>query len=72
MSKEAWLLLLTMRESQDHGAFAVACDGKDRAQAHELEELKLADWRGTNWGSSFWAITDEGRNYIRSQPSGEG
>lgn len=62
-----WSLLLLLRESYDHGAFAVACDGKDRALAHALEKAGLADWKGTSWGSSFWAITDKGRAFIDSR-----
>ncbi len=70
MRVSEWLLLLTLRESQDHGAFALACDGKDRATAHALEQAGLASWRGESWGSSFWSITDAGREAIaqRSEP----
>ncbi len=69
MTDKEWCLLLTMRESQDHGAFAVACDGKDRAPAHALEKSGYATWRGESWGSSFWAITDAGRKFIETTPS---
>lgn len=64
LSDEQWLLLLEMRESQDHGAFSVACDGKRRDPANQLAAKGYADWRGTSWGSSFYAITNTGREYI--------
>lgn len=59
MTEEAKRLLADLRESRDRGAFAVACDGRDRrAAAHELERLGLAEWKGTSFGSSFWSATN--------------
>ena len=70
MSDDEWVLLLELRESQDYGAFAVACDGKiRRAAAHELTRLGYARWHGESWGYSFWAITDMGREAIIAEPS---
>lgn len=69
MTDEAWLLLLSLRESADAGAFSVACDGETRKPAHELDDLGLARWCGTNWGSSSWAITDKGRTAIVAEPA---
>lgn len=57
MTKEQKSLLKILCESNGY----VACDGKDRVVAQSLEKLRLADWKGTNWGSSFWAATDRGR-----------
>lgn len=53
-------LLRELHDSHEHGAFAMACDGADRAVAHQLDKAGLARWTGTNWGSSFWTITDAG------------
>lgn len=50
----------------------VACDGEDRAIAHDLERMKLADWKGSAWGSQFWAITDAGRAALAAPPAHEG
>jgi hypothetical protein len=47
----------------------VACDGPDRATAHALEKQGLAAWKGSSWGSQFWAITEAGRLAI-SQSKG--
>jgi hypothetical protein len=70
LTNDAWRLLLELRESADHGAFAVACDGKDRKPAHELDGRGFARWCGTNWGSSFWSITEAGRQFItKSTPA---
>ncbi len=60
MTKEEEDLLRMLHETHFSGAFAIACDGKLRASAHRLEELGFAEWKGTNWGSSFYAITDAG------------
>lgn len=38
-----------------------ACDGRDLATAHALEERGWAEWMGTSWGSSFWMPTELGR-----------
>jgi hypothetical protein len=67
MSEEEWKLLLALRETADHGAFSMACDGKDRKHAHTLEQKGYALWRGENWGSSFWSITDEGKAAIAAR-----
>lgn len=61
---DQWLLLLTLRECHAHGSFSVACDGKDRMPAHDLEQRGFVEWKGRLWGSHFWALTDEGRAYI--------
>ena len=63
MTKEEEDLLCMLHEIHSSNAFAMACDGNLRAPAHKLEELGLAEWKGTNWGSSFYAITDAGLRY---------
>lgn len=65
MNKAARLLLGTLGDAQDRGSHAVACDGTDRAPAHELDKLGYAQWCGTSWGSSFWCITDKGREFLK-------
>lgn len=60
LSVEQIHLLALLYDSHKRGMFAVSCDGSDRAIAHELDKLELARWNGTNWGSSFWSITDKG------------
>lgn len=69
MNDDQWVLLLEMRESQDHGAFAVACDGKRRDPANQLHALGYAKWCGHSWGSSFFSITDKGREAIIAEPA---
>ena len=54
-------LLAELKETDDRGTFCMACDGPVRAIAHEIENLGLADWRGSSWGSQHWAITPSGR-----------
>ena len=68
MTNQELALLSMLGDCHDRGAFAMACDGQDRAKAHALEKLGLAQWRGTNWGSSFWSITDEGQKYLKKAP----
>lgn len=64
LSFNAKHLLRVLKSGRDTGSFATACDGKEnKAAAHELETAGLAEWKGTNWGSSFWAITDAGYKY---------
>lgn len=53
-------LLADLAQTRRGGSFALACDGKPRATAHELTKLGFAEWRGISFGSSFWAITDAG------------
>ena len=59
-----WILLDELYRSSEQGDFATACDGADRKLAWRLEEKGLARWCGTNWGSSFFAITDAGKALI--------
>jgi hypothetical protein len=54
-------LLAELKASDDRGAFCMACDGSVRATAHEIEKLGLAAWKGSSWGSQYWAITPAGR-----------
>jgi hypothetical protein len=61
MTTEEIRVLTYLQDAADRGAFALACDGSDRAPAHKLDRAGLAEWHGTNWGSSFWSITDAGR-----------
>jgi hypothetical protein len=59
--------VLTCLASTDKGGgFALACHGEDRAAAHALEKMGLAEWRGESFGSSFWSITDAGVALLRS------
>lgn len=60
MNKSERELLQMLASSEGY----VACDGKDRAAAHTLEKMGLADWKGSSWGSQFWGITDAGRAAI--------
>lgn len=60
MTEDQRRLLEDLNETRDREAFALACDGKPRATAHELTKLGFAEWKGTSYGSSFWAITDAG------------
>lgn len=62
-------LLRQLRESADGGAFAMACDGRDLAAAYNLARRGLAEWKGDRGGSSFWAITQAGRDTLaKEQP----
>lgn len=68
MSKEEWELLGQLFDCHKRGAFAQACDGKSRAIAHMLEKRGYAEWKGTSYGSSFWAITGIGSmHYMRGE-----
>lgn len=67
MSPEAKSLLHLLITSRESGAFAVACDGPDRAPAHELEVLGLAEWKGTSFGSSFYAAIS--KDYANAHPT---
>lgn len=61
LSYEAQQLLELLKDCHIRQAFAMACDGRvERKAAHELEELKYAEWKGTSFGSSFYAITELG------------
>jgi hypothetical protein len=62
-------LLRLLKDVHKGGAFAVACDGPNRAVAYSLERRKLAKWKGTTYGSSFWAITEEGLKHEHMLPS---
>lgn len=50
----------------------VACDGKNRAIAHALEQRGFAEWKGSSWGSQFWAVTDAGRSALFPQENDRG
>jgi hypothetical protein len=64
------LLLDELYEAAENGAFAVACDGRPaRKAAWRLDRLGLARWCGTNWGSSFFAITDAGKAHVDAETS---
>lgn len=54
------VLLRELAAAEARGAFAVACDGEQRSIAHALEKAGLAEWKGSSWGSQFWAITEAG------------
>lgn len=54
-------LLTELKETDDRGAFCMACDGQSRSTAHEIEKLGFAEWRGSSWGSQHWSITSTGR-----------
>lgn len=69
MDDDQWTVLLMLRESQDHGMFAVICDGSRRNAANQLHALGLAEWKGHSFGSSWFAITDAGRAAITAEPS---
>lgn len=73
MKTDELRLLSYLYDSFRGGAFAMACDGGQRPLAHNLEKRGLAEWRGTNWGSSFWSITDAGRELIEAaaEPAGD-
>jgi hypothetical protein len=60
MKKAERALLLNLADTHNRGGFAMACDGPDRTHAHSLDKQGFAEWRGTNWGSSFWSITEAG------------
>lgn len=60
MRKNELRLLKELADAHERGAFAQACDGEDRAVAHSLDRQGFAEWHGTNWGSSFWSITEAG------------
>lgn len=72
MTPDELALLRELKQTADQpDGFAMACDGKDRAKAHALEKIGLADWKGTSWGSSFWAITEEGQKLLAELPQPE-
>lgn len=56
LSLEAQNLLKLLQDCHDKGASSMACDGELRGLAHELEDLNLATWHGTCWGSSFYYL----------------
>lgn len=60
MTLEAKHLLRLLKESRDGGAASMSCRGKALTAAHELEELKLAEWHGNRWGDHYYYITDAG------------
>jgi len=64
VTKDQRRLLENLKDTKDRGAFALACDGAPRAVAHELTKLGYAEWKGTSWGSSFWAITESGEKAL--------
>jgi hypothetical protein len=65
ISTAAWLMLDDFYKADKRGVFATACDSRgDRKLAWQLDGLGLARWCGTNWGSHFFAITDEGKAFI--------
>ena len=62
-------LLRLLNETRKGGGFAQACDRREeRKAAHDLAEKGLARWTGESFGSSFWAITDEGVAYLDANP----
>lgn len=64
MTKAEVELLKELADGHTRGAYQ-ACDGKYRATAHALEKRGYADWKGSNWGSQFWAITEAGLAALR-------
>lgn len=69
MSKlsEAQNSLLSIMSDTADGVRYQACDGPDRAIAHQLEHLGLALWKGSTWGSQFWTITEAGRTALQER-----
>lgn len=60
LSADARALLEGLADTAD-GVRYQACDGKARrAAAHELEGAGLAEWKGNQYGSSFYCITPAG------------
>ncbi len=60
LTSRQMFLLKTMAGTEGY----VACDGRDRGAAWELERRGLVKWKGTSWGSSFYTITDKGREEL--------
>ncbi len=67
LSDDARTLLCSLQDTAD-GIRYQACDGKARrAAAHELEDAGLAEWKGNQYGSSFYCITPAGLSALPSQ-----
>ena len=67
LSPDARALLEGLTDTAD-GIRYQACDGKARrAAAHELEDAGLAEWKGNQYGSSFYCITRAGLSALSSQ-----
>ena len=68
-------LLKKLEAAFQLGASARAFKGKERATAHSLGKLGLAELHGTSWWfwrkSSFWSITDFGRSVLVAARSNE-
>lgn len=63
-----WLLLDDLYRSMERGTFGTAIDNPhERKMAWELDRLGLVRWLGTNWGSCFFAITDDGKTLIDNE-----
>ena len=70
IANAAWFLLSDLYDAAERGVFATACDSRsERKLAWRLDELGLARWCGTNWGSHFFAITDAGKALIDREVS---
>lgn len=58
-------LLNELERCYEHGSFAQACHGPDLQTAHALEQNGWAEWKGTQYGSNFYAITNHGLQVVK-------